>query len=77
MKKLLNIGGFVLLMTYLVVSLSFSAGKEGELLCSELRIIMVDTLRSGFLNKADVEAIVLGEEERILGYPVKAVNTRT
>ncbi len=76
MKKVLNIGFKILLLACLAVSLSFTNGKEKELLCNDLRIEMRDTLHSGFLTKIDIENIILKEETEILGYPLKGINTR-
>jgi cell division protein FtsQ len=76
MKKVLNIGFKILLLAFLVVSLSFTGSKEKELLCNDLRIEMLDTLNSGFLKKIDIEKIILKEESEILGYPLKDINTR-
>lgn len=75
MKRILNIGLYLLLIAYLVFSLSFTAEKEKELLCNDLQINMLDTLNSGFLVKKDIEKILLKEESNILGYPLKGINT--
>ncbi len=76
MKRIANIILPLLLTAYLVLFLSFSANRSGELLCNDLQIIMDDTLKSGFLDKLDIEHIILSEEKEILGYPVTAINTR-
>lgn len=76
MKKGLNIAFRILILVYLVVSLSFTADKKSELLCNDLHIQMKDTLDAGFLKKTDVENLILQEESEILGYPVGRINTR-
>lgn len=76
MKKFLEILSPLLLLAYMLFSLSFAAEKNSELLCNDLQIVMKDTLHSGFLNRTDIEKIIFSEEKELLGYPISKINTR-
>ena len=76
MKKVYNIILPLLLITYMLVSVSFSENRNADLLCNDLQIMMDDTINSGFLSKADIEEFILVEEKDLLGYPVSNINTR-
>lgn len=76
MKKVFIILLDLLIVALLVLTLGFSKSKEKELLCTEVRINMIDTLDAGFLKKADIEKIIFDKEQEILGYPVSEINTR-
>ncbi len=77
MKKVLTILFNVLLIAGLVFFLSFSGSREKELLCTEIRINMKDTLNAGFLKQKDIENTLVIEEAEILGYPIGDINIRS
>lgn len=67
----------VLLLAGLLFSLSFTSSREKELLCTEVRINMKDTVNAGFLKQADIEKALIIEEAEILGYPISNINIRS
>ncbi len=76
MKKIYSFILPVILIAYMLTSLSFSANRNAILLCNDLQIIMDDTINSGFLTKANIESLILSEEKDLLGYPISKINTR-
>ncbi len=76
MKKLFLILFDLVIAAIVILALGFSSNREGEVICSEVRINMIDTLHSGFLKKADIEEVLLSEANEILGYPLGKINTR-
>ncbi|MFW5821496.1 MAG: hypothetical protein ACOCWA_09405 [Bacteroidota bacterium] len=76
MKKILVIISNVVLLAITFAALSFSGSREKEMLCTEVKIDMKDTLHAGFLNKPDIEKILLTKDSEILGYPAGKINTR-
>ena len=76
MKSVINILTLIALLAYMFASLSFTATKNAETLCRELKINLFDTLSSGFYRKADIEKMLLDKGNNILGYPVNEINTR-
>lgn len=77
MKKILTILLNFVLIAGILFSLGFTASKEKELLCTEVRITMKDTLNAGFLKQADIEKALRIKEAEILGYPINEINTRS
>jgi cell division protein FtsQ len=76
MKRVVYITLNILLLASMLLVLSFSGSKEKEVLCSEVKINMKDTLASGFLTKKDIERTLLSEDSEILGYPIRGINIR-
>lgn len=76
MTKVVNIVLILGLLAYMFAALSFTAMKNSEMMCRELKINLFDTVYSGFYGKADIEKMLIGKGNKILGYPVKEINTR-
>ena len=76
MKKIYSFILPVILIAYMLTSLSFSASRNAILLCNDMQIMMDDTINSGFLTKANIESLILSEEKDLLGYPISKINTR-
>src|SRR6056297_2546006 len=77
MKKALTIIVNVLLLAGVLFSLSFTSSREKELLCTEVRINMKDTLNAGFLKQVDIENALIIREAEVLGYPISNINIRS
>jgi len=76
MKKVLNILSVVILVVYLFVALGFSSEQASETLCTGLNVILSDSAYSGFYTGDDISAIVLSPDSKVVGFPMKVVNTR-
>lgn len=74
-KKVYIIAFDVILIAFMLFVIGFASSKKEEVLCSGVNIIMVDTLKAGFLTKRDVEKILFSDERKILGYPASSINT--
>jgi cell division protein FtsQ len=70
MKNYTNLLFTAGLGVYLFFALGFTGEKEREVLCSALHINIMDTLNSHFFTHAELEQLILGKENKILGYPV-------
>lgn len=74
MKKLTNLLFIVGLAVYLFVALGFSNSREKEVLCVSLQIHMVDSTQSHFFSRTELERMILGKDNAILGYPVSQID---
>jgi cell division protein FtsQ len=76
MKKVLNILVILVLVAYMITALGLSNSKVSETMCSKISITLSDSLHAGFFTGRDIEQLVLKANNKILGYPVKDINTR-
>jgi len=74
MKKILVILFNLAVVTYMVFALAFTGAKSDKIICSRVKISMLDSMYSGFLQKQDIEEILLESEEQIAGYPMSEIN---
>ena len=75
MKKVKNVFIWVSLIVYLVVAFSFAASKSDELVCSNINVIITDSLENNFVSEDDVVALMKRNEMEIMGYHLNSINT--
>lgn len=74
-KALWNFTKWVFVITYLVVTLSFSRKKSDDVVCSSININITDSLTNAFVTKADVMKTVEREFSNLIGIPLSMINT--
>lgn len=76
MKKL----GFILIWipisAYLIIISGFISESEGDLLCNEIKINIIDSVNTKFIGKEDIITILSQNNQEILGYPVNHINLK-
>jgi cell division protein FtsQ len=76
MKKL----GFILIwipiFAYLIIISGFISESEGDLLCNEIKINIVDSANTKFIGQEDIITILSQNNQEILGYPVNQINLK-
>ncbi len=76
MKKL----GFILIwipiFAYLIIISGFISESEGDLLCNEIKINIIDSANTKFIGQEDIITILLQNNQEILGYPVNQINLK-
>lgn len=76
MKKLKILLIWLGIVCYLVFSLSFISGRYNDKVCVKIRVNITDSLANNFISEDDVMDILLGNDDRILGYRMNTINTR-
>ncbi len=75
MKKL----GFILIwipiFAYLIIISGFISESEGDLLCNEIKINIIDSANTKFIGQEDI-ILFLQNNQEILGYPVNQINLK-
>ncbi len=76
MKKIKHISVWVVIATYLVVSLSFVSEKRSSTRCSNINVHIKDSLTDRFVTETDVTDFIYDLEMNVLGAPVSEINTQ-
>lgn len=76
MKRVLEILIWVIIMAYLVVIPGFVIDRPGETPCNSVDIILPDSLNIRFVTKDIILNSINNRDDKLLGYPLKNINTR-
>jgi cell division protein FtsQ len=63
------------IIAYMVFVTGFVSGKFNEQVCGKISVRIMDSLTSRFITPGDITGILLENESRILGYPLRTINT--
>ncbi len=74
LKKIANILVWVCLFGYLIVVFSFANGKSEKLVFSGTQILVVDSVKRGFVREIDVERIIKKKYPQIVGVSIAGIN---
>jgi len=74
MKKVLNTIIWTGLIAYLFIALGFSADKRSELICREIKVIVVDSADIQFFDRRDVDKALRSGKRKIKGKLISEVN---
>lgn len=75
MKNLKNIGVWLLIIAYLVITFSFVDRKNQDVLCSDFEVIISDSAQNRFVSVEDVLSVLKQNELEIVGYKLESINT--
>jgi cell division protein FtsQ len=73
-KTILNIISWLLIISYLVITLGFVSEKQDQVACDSLDIKIVDTTGNNFINKSEVLAMFKEKKLNLLGKPINFIN---
>jgi cell division protein FtsQ len=70
-----NFSQWLMVITYLVVALSFASNKAEMAVCSSIDINIADSLNNAFVTKSDVLKTLEREHSNFIGIPLSMINT--
>jgi cell division protein FtsQ len=76
MKKLKILIIWLGVSAYLVFALGFVSKRYDELIYTDIRVNIPDSLTNRFISTEEIRNLLTGDGDRLLGYPRHAVNTR-
>jgi cell division protein FtsQ len=76
MKKFRFILVWIPIFVYLIIISGFISESEGDLLCNEIKIKILDSVNTRFIEQEDVIDILTQDNQEILGSPVKHINLK-
>jgi cell division protein FtsQ len=74
-KNILSILGWVVILIFLVLSMSFVNNEEHKQLCTKLNIEVIDSTEFLFIDKNEIKQLVRDSNISVIGYPVSEINT--
>ena len=74
MKRFGNILIWVLILSYLIVALSFVSEKRKNIPCHNIDVLITDKTNNYFVEKDDVIALIYDKGEDIIGYSIDSIN---
>ncbi len=76
MKKFRFIFVWIPIFAYLIIISGFISESEGDLLCNEIKINILDSADTKFICQEDVIELLSKNSQAILGYPVNQINLK-
>jgi cell division protein FtsQ len=76
MKILKNILIWVFIIAYFVVAMSFVKERRNKILCHDIKVEILDSLRNGFITVSDIEDFFHETDMNVIGTPVISINTK-
>jgi len=74
-KKIIIILLAVALAAYILFSVSFMGAKTDETICKSIEVVVVDTLKSHFIGKKEIENLLKNSGLSIVGKKMSEINT--
>jgi cell division protein FtsQ len=74
-KKLKRLLVWLGITAYLIFVSGFVTDKSNNRVCERVNVTIVDSLTHKFINSGDILDILLENDRRILGYPLRSINT--
>lgn len=75
MNKVWNILFLLLVIAYLIVSLSFTGRKLDSVICSGVQVKIIDSTLNRFVNPGDVLQMLERNDIKTTGLPISSINT--
>lgn len=76
MKIFKNISVWVLVIVYIIVAMSFVKEQRNKILCHEIKVEILDSLRNGFITVRDIKDFFHETNMNVIGAPVSTINTK-
>ena len=77
MNKMKNILVWVLIIAYLSVAMSFIKEKRSKVLCSDIKVEILDSARNGFITVSDIKDFLHKSDMNVIGTPISMINTKS
>ncbi len=74
-KKIAIIAFAIVLAAYILFSVFFMGSKTNDAVCKNIEVVMVDTLKSRFIGKKEVENMLKNSGLNIVGKKMSEINT--
>ncbi len=74
LKKILYLIGWLLVLAYMSVMLSFVNINEKKIACSKIDISILDSTKNFFIEKEDVQALFYDKKIKLKGAPINLIN---
>ena len=74
-KKIFIILFAAALVAYILFSVFFMGSKNEEVVCKSIKVVVVDTLKSHFIGKKEIENILKNSGLKIVGEKMNKINT--
>ncbi len=75
-SKLLKILTWIGIAAWFVVILGFVSSEADQVLCTQIDVVLSDTVNSRFVSDSDIRAMIQSDGLQLQGYPLKEINTR-
>ncbi len=72
---ILNFVKWLLVVSYLAVSLAFVSSRSHQVSCSSINIIIADSIENQFITKAEILKTLERHYSNLIGIPLKMINT--
>lgn len=74
MRRIANILKWVLLLGYFPVMLAFVSASNRAVICSDVRVVVRDSLETGFITAAEIRRSILNQYPDLLGSRMQGLN---
>lgn len=74
LKKILNILSWLLIFSYLFITLGFVSEKQNQVSCDSLNIRIIDTTGNNFVNYNDIKNMFSDRKVNLLGKAINKIN---
>ena len=75
MKRLKNILIAFGILAYLIVVLGLTGENSKSRICNNIDINIADSLENGFVTSEEILSLILQNNDKLLGYPIRLINT--
>ncbi len=76
MRILKNILIWVFIIAYFAVAMSFVKERRNKILCHDIKVEILDSLRNGFITVSDIEDFFHETDMNVIGTSVMSINTK-
>ena len=76
MKIFKNILVWAFIIAYIAVAMSFVKEQRNKILCHDIKVEILDSLRNGFITVSDIEDFLHETDMSVIGEPVISINTK-
>lgn len=75
MKRLKNILIILGILAYLIVVLGLTGENSKSRICNKINITIADSMENGFITSKEILGLILQNNNKLLGYPIRLINT--
>ncbi|NJM14094.1 MAG: hypothetical protein HC896_00710 [Bacteroidales bacterium] len=75
LKEHKHIISWIGITLYMVIALSFTSKKSGQLLCNGIEVNILDSAKNRFVSALDITDVLEVNHKPVLGYPLREINT--
>ena len=76
MRKVRNILFLIAIMSYLILTFSFVASRQNELVCNLVEVRIIDSAKNGFIQPKDIHNLLYNRNIKLIGKNFKNINLK-